>query len=113
MSTPILIATLLIVWAAVFLVFLLPAIWLGRWVAKLSPSYRGVVACLGYTKIFVALAAAFLLFARFESLPHVSGQRSGFVIFLAAVVFGVPVFIAFLVGMRRARTQSGNNASSP
>jgi len=104
MWTPTIVLELLLVWAISFLIALLPAIWLSQWIVRtLSSPYHGFAACVAYTKLFVLLAALFLLLARFESLPHVNSDRPGFVIFFTAVVFGVPVFFAFLVGLRRAR----------
>lgn len=95
---------LLGIWLITFLLVLLPARWIGKWMAghKL-PMPFGVIACLKVTLIFIMVVASFLVVMQFESLPHVNSDKRGFVYFLATLLFGVPAFVALLLGFMRAR----------
>jgi hypothetical protein len=96
---------LLAVWAGIFLIALLPAVWIARWLAP-PTRFLGFVTSVALTKMFVVLTASLLIFAQFESLPHVTSDRPGFSIFFTTIVFGVPAFGALLVGVGCARRRN-------
>ena len=96
-----LIGTIPAVWLVTSLavLLLLPARWGGRWMASRGTnSFQGVLLCVAAAKLFVVWTAASLVFARSGSLPHVETGKSGFGIFLDAVLFFVPVFSALMPG---------------
>jgi hypothetical protein len=104
MWTPTIVLELLLVWAIIFLISLLPAVWMGRFVAKKCPrTPDAILVCLICTFLMACVLASFLTLVQFESLPHVRAERKGFSIFFSIVVFGVPTFAALLIGLRRAR----------
>ena len=82
----------------------LPARWAERWMASRGTnSFQGALICVAAAKLFVVWTAASLVFARSGFLPQVNTDKSGFAIFLAAVLFFVPVFSALMLGFRRAQ----------
>lgn len=93
------------VWVVVFLVLLLPARWLGRWIAKSSPNtFYGILFCLAFAKLFVACIAVVLVFARLPSLPHVNTDKD-FALIFTGLFFFVPALVAQFLGFRRAQAQ--------
>jgi hypothetical protein len=101
-----LIGTIPAVWLVTSLavLLLLPARWGGRRMASRGTnSFQGVLLCVAAAKLFVVWTAASLVFARSGFLPHVETGKSEFGIFLAAVLFFVPVFSALMPGFRRAQ----------
>jgi hypothetical protein len=104
MWTPTIILELLLVWAVIFLIALLPAIWVGRLIARKCPRIAdAVTACLTCAVLFSFFVATFLIVMKFDALSHVRAERQEFAIFFSAVVCGVPAFAALLVGLKRAR----------
>lgn len=103
---------ILAIWLVTFLVVFFPAGWIGKWMAghKLPVPF-GVIACLKVTLIFIMLVSSFLVVMRFESLPHVNSDKRGFVYFLATLLFGVPAFVALLLGFIRARKLINNSSN--
>ena len=82
----------------------LPARWGERRMAgRGANSVQDVLVCVAAAKLFVVWTAAFLVFARSGFLPQVSTDKSGFAIFLAAVLLFVPAFSALMLGFPSAQ----------
>jgi len=104
MWAPAVVLELLLVWAIIFMIAMLPAIWVGRPIArKCARTADAVTVCLCCAIVFSYIAATFLIIMKFDALPHVRAERQGFAAFFSGVVFGVPTFFALLVGFMRAR----------
>jgi hypothetical protein len=102
------ISILAALWLLTFFVLLVPAGWLGVWIARKSPnSFLGVVFCFALAELFVVCAAVVLVFARLPFLPHVNENTGGFGITIVTVFFFVPAFAALIVGFRRAVARYG------
>jgi hypothetical protein len=98
-----LIGQILAAWVLVFLCALYPARWVGPWIERISQNtLLGVVMCIVVAKLVVVLCATILVFARLSVLSHVNTDVT-FAIFFTAVLFGVPVFSALVLGFRHAR----------
>jgi len=104
------ISYILVIWLLTFLIAFLPARWIGKWiVGKLTNVCFGLLICIKLMTVFVVWVSLFLMLARFESLPHVTADRRGFVYFFTSVLFAVPIFSALVLGFYQARRNLGES----
>ncbi len=95
---------ILVIWLLTFLIAFLPARWAIKWiVGNVTHVFLGLLVCIKLTTAFVVLVSSFLILGHFESLPHVTADRRGFVYFFTSVLFGLPVFAALASGFYQAR----------
>jgi hypothetical protein len=97
-------------WLVAFLLAVFPARWVGNWLArKQLPMPFGIMACIKITILFVTFVSLFFISMRFD-FPH--SDDKGFIYFLASLLFGLPVFVALVLGFIRARKNECDTDSS-
>lgn len=101
------IVVLLATWALTFIILVLPARPVGRWMARrgdgLFLAILNVILCLAIAFNVVLVGWLALMVGGREFFPHLKNDPLGFGLFFAAVLLFVPAFLALLTGYLRAR----------
>ena len=90
------------IWLVTFLFSLFPTRWVGNWIARHNlPMPLGIIACMKVAILFVTCVSLFLIWMRFDFVPH--SDNKDFVYFFTTINFGIPVYAALILGYIRDR----------